>query len=37
MADEKKGINEELLMKLIEEVRLLYHLEKEVASIKNDI
>ena len=37
MADEKKGINEELLMKLIEEVHLLYHLEKEVASIKSDI
>ena len=37
MADEKKGINEELLMKLIEEVHLLYHIEKEVASIKSDI
>ena len=33
MADEKKGINEELLMKLIEEVHLLYHIEKEVASV----
>lgn len=37
MADEKKDINEELLTKLVEEVHLLYHIEKEVASIKSDI
>ena len=37
MAEAKKDINEELLVKVTEEVHLLYHMEKEISKIKSDV